>query len=284
MARGFKTRAPACPFKERSGADPRLIGHSFSGLIVQILLDQGCGARASPSSPYRRAGYLPCASSLCNPSRGCGHSSRRLIQLAKDPPPPELGEKEQALRDAQGIRMRLVLLAVIQLSGGRGLLQSQSCPASAGGMRQRPLSSSGSPTPQPCEVPRLAGASGFRIFSGSDARVYRRAGMRNARGGLRGVGGCPPGRTPGLETAAAKTLRLMRRIAPPRQCHSVFAKGAICIICGPDPLVRSRPPGRLDGGQSRAAFIGEQRVQGDPCGPGNSPHNLCKTRPHRKTK
>jgi pimeloyl-ACP methyl ester carboxylesterase len=138
-ARGFQTLAPAWPCKERSvadqleSADPRLartgipeivahfkaiigkqpqppilIGHSFGGLIVQILLDQGYGAAGIAMNSIPPRGVAP----MRLFSR---QSLKKLRTLFKTPfswrkvlPPPKLDQEEQALRDAQGIETHLV--------------------------------------------------------------------------------------------------------------------------------------------------------------------------------
>jgi hypothetical protein len=53
-----------------------------------------------------------------------------------------------------------------------------------------------------------------------------------------------------------------------------FPTQPVCVNCGADPLVRSRPPGRLARQPDQVDFVGEERVQGDPCRPGGPPHNL----------
>jgi pimeloyl-ACP methyl ester carboxylesterase len=87
---------------------PVLIGHSFGGLIVQLLLDRGFGAAgiAISSVPPRGVSAL-------------GHSPLRAVtklwRLFGTPscwrgilPPPEPDADEEALRKAQGIEMQLI--------------------------------------------------------------------------------------------------------------------------------------------------------------------------------
>ena len=63
------------------------------------------------------------------------------------------------------------------------------------------------------------------------------------------------------------------------QCRIVFPVSDTGTSGGADPLVRSRPPGRLVRGV-RFDSPGEKRVQGDPRGPGRGPggppHHLCR--------
>lgn len=136
---GYRTLAPAWPAKERpvraqlAAPDPRLaqvgipeivahyraiirrlpqppllVGHSFGGLIVQLLLDQGFGAAgiAISSVPPRGVpalGLSPLA------------AARKLWKLFGTPsrwrgilPPPGRDADERALRIAQGIEVQLV--------------------------------------------------------------------------------------------------------------------------------------------------------------------------------
>src|SRR5207244_4542806 len=60
----------------------------------------------------------------------------------------------------------------------------------------------------------------------------------------------------------------------PRPRSRVKTRFRDCVHCGADPPVRGRPPGR----PARLDEIdpaGEERVQGDPRGPGDPPHNFC---------
>jgi alpha-beta hydrolase superfamily lysophospholipase len=136
--RGFHTLAPAWPCKGRNVEDqlehpdprlaqvgiaeivahykdiireqakpPILIGHSFGGLIVQILLDQGFGAAGIAISSIPPRGV--------SPIRLSRQSLRRLRELFGTPfswrkilAPPQPDKHEQALRQAQGIQMHLV--------------------------------------------------------------------------------------------------------------------------------------------------------------------------------
>jgi pimeloyl-ACP methyl ester carboxylesterase len=138
-AKGFRTLAPAWPFKERAVADqlahadprlantgipqivehykaiireqpqpPILVGHSFGGLIVQILLDRGYGAAGVAISSMPPRGVSPMRLRSLR-------SLKRLRTLFKTPfswrkvlPPPELDKEEQARREAQGIQTHLV--------------------------------------------------------------------------------------------------------------------------------------------------------------------------------
>jgi alpha-beta hydrolase superfamily lysophospholipase len=137
--RGYRTLAPAWPCKDRAAGDqlahpdprlakigipeivayykdiirrqskpPVLIGHSFGGLIVQLLLDQGFGAAgiAISSVPPRGVSAL-------------GASPLRAVKLASrlfgTPcrwhgilPPPERNAEDRALRKMQGIDVNLV--------------------------------------------------------------------------------------------------------------------------------------------------------------------------------
>ena len=136
--RGFHTLAPAWPLKGRAVEDqlqdpdprlaqvgipeivahykdiiraqvkpPILIGHSFGGLIVQLLLDRGLGAAGVVISSMPPRGVPPIAFSR--------QSLKRLRELFGTPfswrkilPPPQPDEQERALREAQGIQMHLV--------------------------------------------------------------------------------------------------------------------------------------------------------------------------------
>src|SRR6266567_1362452 len=57
-----------------------------------------------------------------------------------------------------------------------------------------------------------------------------------------------------------------------------------CVDCGADPPVRGRRPRRPFADRTRLIGLGEQRVQGDPRGPGGPPHNLCSIPSSGKTK
>jgi len=136
---GYRTLAPAWPCKDRAVAaqlahpDPRLkqvgipeilayhkavirsqpkppvlIGHSFGGLIVQLLLDQGFGAAgiAISSVPPRGVSAV---------GRAPLEVARKVWKLFAGPsrwhgilPPPKRDADEVALRKAQGIAVRLV--------------------------------------------------------------------------------------------------------------------------------------------------------------------------------
>ena len=91
----------------RQPQPPILIGHSFGGLIVQILLDQGYGAAGVAISSVPPRACPQCAS-LCDPSRCCGHFSKRRSVGGELLPPPEVNQEERARRDAQGVQMHLV--------------------------------------------------------------------------------------------------------------------------------------------------------------------------------
>jgi alpha-beta hydrolase superfamily lysophospholipase len=137
--RGYRTLAPAWPFKDRAISDqlahpdprlaavgipeivahyqaiirrqskpPVLVGHSFGGLIVQLLLDQGFGAAgiAISSVPPRGVSAL---------GRSPLRAAKKVWTLFGTPsrwrgivPPPERDREEKALRKAQGIEMHLV--------------------------------------------------------------------------------------------------------------------------------------------------------------------------------
>ena len=137
-ARGFITLVPAWPFKERPVADqlmhadprlasvgipqivqhyagiirkqpgpPILIGHSFGGLIVQILLDQGFGSAGIAISSVPPRGVSPVRVSV--------KSLRQMRSLFRKPfswrkilPPPRAGREQQALLEARGIETHLV--------------------------------------------------------------------------------------------------------------------------------------------------------------------------------
>jgi alpha-beta hydrolase superfamily lysophospholipase len=138
-AQGYRTLAPAWPLKDRpvceqqAHSDPRLakvgipeivahykeiirrqsqppvlIGHSFGGLIVQLLLDQGFGAAgiAISSVPPRGVSALS-----LSPLKAI----HKLWTLFGTPsrwggilPPPEHDAAERALRRRQGIELYLV--------------------------------------------------------------------------------------------------------------------------------------------------------------------------------
>lgn len=137
--RGFHTLAPAWPGKERDIADqlarpdprlakvgipeivahykaivgrqarpPLLVGHSFGGLIVQILLDQGFGAAGIAINSVPPRGVSPVrnvslrALMKLRPLIGTPFSWRRVL------PPPDPDPEERALRQSQGIDMHLV--------------------------------------------------------------------------------------------------------------------------------------------------------------------------------
>jgi len=137
--KGYRTLTPAWPLKDRDIGDqladpeprlakvgipeivahyegiirhlpapPVLIGHSFGGLIVQLLLDQGYGAAgiAISSVPPRGVPALN-----LSPVK----AAKKLWSLFGAPsrwggilPPPERDADEQALRRVQGIDVRLV--------------------------------------------------------------------------------------------------------------------------------------------------------------------------------
>jgi alpha-beta hydrolase superfamily lysophospholipase len=137
--RGYRTLAPAWPFKDRAVRDqlvdpdprlakvgipevvahykeiirnqsepPLLIGHSFGGLIVQLLLDQGCGAAGIAISSVPPRGI---------PALGLSPLKvlRKLWRLFGAPsrwrgvlPPPPRDPNEKALRKTQGIDLYLV--------------------------------------------------------------------------------------------------------------------------------------------------------------------------------
>ncbi|HLY18929.1 MAG TPA: alpha/beta hydrolase [Bryobacteraceae bacterium] len=137
--KGYRTLAPAWPLKDRAvcdqqaHADPRLakvgipeivahykaiigrqsespvlIGHSFGGLIVQLLLDQGYGAAGIALSSVPPRGVAAVGP---NPLR----AAKKLWTLFGTPsrwrgilPPPERDAEEKALRQVQGIEMNLV--------------------------------------------------------------------------------------------------------------------------------------------------------------------------------
>ena len=137
--RGYRTLAPAWPLKDRPAAqqltypDPRLakvgipevvahyraiirsqpeppvlIGHSFGGLIVQILLDQGFGAAGIVISSVPPRGVSALGASPVKAVKKlwtlfAARSGWRGI-LA----PPVWNAEEKALREAQGIETQLV--------------------------------------------------------------------------------------------------------------------------------------------------------------------------------
>lgn len=92
----------------RQPRPPVLIGHSFGGLIVQLLLDQGYGAAGVaisgvPPRGVRATGFSPL------------RAAKRLWTLFGGPsrwrgilPPPERDAEEKAMRKAQGIEVQLV--------------------------------------------------------------------------------------------------------------------------------------------------------------------------------
>ena len=91
----------------RQPQPPILIGHSFGGLIVQILLDQGYGAAGVAISSVPPRGVSPMRFSV--------RSLKMLWTFLKTPfswrrvlPPPEVNQEERARRDAQGVQMHLV--------------------------------------------------------------------------------------------------------------------------------------------------------------------------------
>ena len=136
--KGYRTLAPAWPFKDREVSDqlahpdprlakagipeivahfraiirsqskpPVLIGHSFGGLIVQLLLDQGYGAAGVAISSVPPRGV----SALSSPARAVS----KLWKLFGSPsrwrgilPPPQPDAKEKGAHQAQGIELRLV--------------------------------------------------------------------------------------------------------------------------------------------------------------------------------
>ena len=137
--RGFNTLAPAWPFKERPvddqlrHVDPRLaqvgipeivehhkaiirklakppvlIGHSFGGLIVQLLLDQGFGAAGIAISSLPPRGVSLVRFLSLKPLKklwslfGTPFSWRKIL------PPPKPDAEERALRKAQGIQTHFV--------------------------------------------------------------------------------------------------------------------------------------------------------------------------------
>jgi len=92
----------------RQPKPPVLIGHSFGGLIVQLLLDQGYGAAGIAISPVPPRGVRAPAFSPIT-------AAKRLWKLFGSPsrgrsilPPPERDADEKALRKAQGIEVQLV--------------------------------------------------------------------------------------------------------------------------------------------------------------------------------
>jgi pimeloyl-ACP methyl ester carboxylesterase len=137
--RGFTTLSPSWPLKERPVDDqlrhpdprlakvgipeivghykaiiqkqvkpPVLIGHSFGGLIVQLLLDQGFGAAGIAISSIPPRGVSPIHFFSLKPLKkmrslfGAPFSWRTIV------PPPQPNPEEQALRKAQGIQTHLV--------------------------------------------------------------------------------------------------------------------------------------------------------------------------------
>ena len=137
--RGYRTLAPAWPLKGRpvrdqlAHPDPRLaqvgiaeivahyraiirrqprppvlIGHSFGGLIMQLLLDQGYGAAGIAISPVPPRGVpamgLSAYRAIKKMWKLFGPRSRWRGIL----PPPERDAEEKALRKAQGIETHLV--------------------------------------------------------------------------------------------------------------------------------------------------------------------------------
>jgi alpha-beta hydrolase superfamily lysophospholipase len=137
--RGYHTSTPAWPFKDRAVGDqlacpdprlakvgipeiveryqsiiqsqpkpPILIGHSFGGLIVQLLLDRGFGAAGIAISSVPPRGVLALGPSPWS-------AAKKLWTLFGSRPrwrtilsPPERDAEEKALRKAQGIEFHLV--------------------------------------------------------------------------------------------------------------------------------------------------------------------------------
>jgi alpha-beta hydrolase superfamily lysophospholipase len=137
--RGYRTLTPAWPFKDQplsyepTRHDPRLtkvgipeivasyeriirdqprppilIGHSFGGLIVQLLLDRGFGAAGIAISSVSPRGVFALGRSPLGTAKKLwtlfGTPSRWRTVL----PPPERDAEENALRQAQGIEFHLV--------------------------------------------------------------------------------------------------------------------------------------------------------------------------------
>ena len=137
--KGYRTLTPAWPFKDRAPCDqlahpdpclakvgipeivahfkaiirsqpepPVLIGHSFGGLIVQLLLDQGYGAAGIAISSVPPRGVSALGSSRIE-------ALRKLWKLFGRPspwrgilPPPQPDAPEKALHQAQGLETFLV--------------------------------------------------------------------------------------------------------------------------------------------------------------------------------
>ena len=137
--KGYRTLTPAWPFKDRAVCDqlaqpdprlakagipeivahfraiirsqpepPVLVGHSFGGLIVQLLLDQGYGAAGIAISSVPPRGVSALGSSPIQ-------AVRKLWKLFGSPspwpgilPPPRPDAQDKALHQAQGIETFLV--------------------------------------------------------------------------------------------------------------------------------------------------------------------------------
>jgi alpha-beta hydrolase superfamily lysophospholipase len=138
-ARGFQTLTPAWPFKGRTpedqllNPDPRLaktgipeivahfkaiigeqvkpvvlIGHSFGGLIVQILLDHGFGAGGIALNSIPPRGVAPMRLFSIQSLRRLRSMFGTPFSWRKVLAPPGEEEEERALRQAQGIQKHLV--------------------------------------------------------------------------------------------------------------------------------------------------------------------------------
>src|ERR1700728_4539479 len=92
-------------------------------------------------------------------------------------------------RISSGSRKPEDFLAVTNFGGRGKFSQPQACSTSPGGLRQRPVYSSGSSTAPFRTLSRLSSPDRFRIVPGSDAFGYRRTGTRCLGGVLRGMGG-----------------------------------------------------------------------------------------------
>ncbi len=137
--KGYRTLAPAWPLKDRPVEDqlahpdpglakvgildvvghyeaiirrhpdpPLLIGHSFGGLIVQLLLDRGLGAGGVAINPVPPRGVRALGSSPFAALKKFWMMFGAPSRWGSVLPPPERDAEEKALRQAQGIEVHLV--------------------------------------------------------------------------------------------------------------------------------------------------------------------------------
>jgi len=137
--KGYRTLTPAWPLKDRAICDqlahpdpglakvgipeivahfkaiirsqpepPVLIGHSFGGLIVQLLLDQGYGAAGIAISAVPPRGVSALGSSPIQAARKLWKLFGRRSPWRGILPPPRPDATEKALHQAQGIETFLV--------------------------------------------------------------------------------------------------------------------------------------------------------------------------------